>query len=98
MLDRAKRQSFAYPAINVDVADPRRRQRGSADVGSDGIVQVSTGAQTTCSASIKNMVMERSPLRRTRTRSRSGYDVNMVLHSTTARRTSSTALFRRCST
>src|SRR6266568_1057905 len=44
MLDRAKEQGFAYPAINVTSSQTLNAAlRGFAEAGSDGIIQVSTG-------------------------------------------------------
>src|SRR6201992_2722094 len=44
MLDRAKQQGFAYPAINVTSTQTLNAAlRGFAEAESDGIVQISTG-------------------------------------------------------
>ena len=44
MLDRAKQQGFAYPAINVSSSQTLNAAlKGFADADSDGIIQVSTG-------------------------------------------------------
>ena len=44
MLDRAKAEKFAYPAINVSSSQTLNAAiRGFAEAGSDGIIQVSTG-------------------------------------------------------
>src|ERR1700758_959823 len=44
MLDRAKQQGFAYPAINVTSSQTLNAAlKGFADAESDGIVQISTG-------------------------------------------------------
>jgi len=58
MLDRAKANGFAYPAINVTSSETLNAAlRGFADAGSDGIVQVSTGgAEFASGTKIKNMV------------------------------------------
>jgi fructose-bisphosphate aldolase class II len=58
MLDRAKAGSFAYPAINVTSSETLNAAvRGFADVGSDGIVQVSTGgAEFLSGTGVKDMV------------------------------------------
>src|SRR5215831_11465291 len=58
MLDRAKEQGFAYPAINVTSSQTLNAAlRGFADADSDGIIQVSTGgAEYLSGASVKNMV------------------------------------------
>ncbi len=45
MLDNAKANHFAFPAINVSsIATANAALKGLADAGSDGIIQVSTGA------------------------------------------------------
>jgi fructose-bisphosphate aldolase class II len=57
MLDRAKEQGFAYPAINVTSSQTLNAAlRGFADAGSDGIVQISTGGAEYLSGSLKDMV------------------------------------------
>ena len=58
MLDRAKEQGFAYPAINVTSSQTLNAAlRGFAEAGSDGIVQVSTGgAEYLSGAAVKDMV------------------------------------------
>ncbi|HEX2319540.1 MAG TPA: class II fructose-bisphosphate aldolase [Streptosporangiaceae bacterium] len=57
MLERAKEQGFAYPAINVTSSQTLNAAlRGFAEAGSDGIVQISTGGAEYLSGSVKNMV------------------------------------------
>ena len=58
MLDKAKRDSFAYPAINVSSSQTLNAAlKGFADAGSDGIIQVSTGgAEYLSGPTVKNMV------------------------------------------
>jgi len=58
MLDRAKAQGFAYPAINVTSSETLNAAlRGFADAGSDGIVQISTGgAEFLSGTGVKEMV------------------------------------------
>src|SRR5262244_2792101 len=57
MLDRAKKDGFAYPSINVTSSQTLNAAlRGFADAGSDGIVQVSTGGAEYLSGTVKNMV------------------------------------------
>src|SRR5580692_6815959 len=58
MLDRAKEQGFAYPAINVTSSQTLNAAlRGFADAASDGIVQISTGgAEYLSGATVKDMV------------------------------------------
>ena len=44
MLDKAKKEKFAYPAINItSIATINATLKGLADAKSDGIIQVSTG-------------------------------------------------------
>jgi fructose-bisphosphate aldolase, class II len=58
MLDKAKAERFAYPAINVSSSQTlHAAMRGFAEAGSDGIVQVSTGgAEFLSGTTIKDMV------------------------------------------
>ena len=58
MLDKAKRESFAYPAINVSSSQTLNAAlRGFADAESDGIVQISTGgAEYLSGPTVKDMV------------------------------------------
>jgi len=58
MLAKAKRESFAYPAINVTSSQTLNAAlKGFADAGSDGIVQISTGgAEYLSGPSVKDMV------------------------------------------
>ncbi|HEV7208903.1 MAG TPA: class II fructose-bisphosphate aldolase [Mycobacteriales bacterium] len=58
MLDRAHRDQFAYPAINVTSSSTLNAAlQGFADAGSDGIVQISTGgAEFASGLGVKNMV------------------------------------------
>src|SRR5579871_1802956 len=58
MLDRAKQQGFAYPAINVTSSQTLNAAlKGFADAESDGIIQVSTGgAEYLSGQAVKDMV------------------------------------------
>jgi len=58
MLDKAKRDSFAYPAINVSSSQTLNAAlQGFAEAESDGIIQVSTGgAEYFSGPNVKNMV------------------------------------------
>jgi fructose-bisphosphate aldolase, class II len=58
MLDQAKAERFAYPAINVSSSQTlHAAMRGFAEAASDGIVQVSTGgAEFLSGTTIKDMV------------------------------------------
>lgn len=59
MLDHAKAQKFAYPAINVtSMVSANAALKGFADAKCDGIIQVSTGGgQFASGTSIKDMVL-----------------------------------------
>ena len=59
MLDRAKQQGFAYPAINVTSTQTLNAAlKGFADAESDGIVQISTGgAEYLSGQPVKDMVV-----------------------------------------
>jgi len=59
MLDRARKERFAYPAINVtSLTTANAVLRGLAESRSDGIVQVSTGGAAFASgAAVKDMVL-----------------------------------------
>jgi fructose-bisphosphate aldolase class II len=58
MLDRAKQNGFAYPAINVTSTQTLNAAlQGFADADSDGIIQISTGgAEYLSGQKVKNMV------------------------------------------
>ncbi|HET8718524.1 MAG TPA: class II fructose-bisphosphate aldolase [Nocardioidaceae bacterium] len=58
MLDKAKRDSFAYPAINVTSSQTLNAAlAGFAEAGSDGIIQISTGGADYLSGpTVKDMV------------------------------------------
>src|ERR1700747_2243292 len=58
MLEEAKQQGFAFPAINVTSSQTRNAAlKGFADAGSDGIVQISTGgAEYLSGQAVKDMV------------------------------------------
>ena len=82
MLDRAKREGFAYPAINVSSSQTLNAAiRGFADAGSDGIIQVSTGgAEYLSGPSIKNMVTGSLAFAAFAEEVAKNYDVNIALH------------------
>ena len=63
MLDKAKRESFAYPAINVTSSQTLNAAlQGFADAGSDGIIQVSTGgAEYLSGPKVKDMIRSVEP-------------------------------------
>jgi fructose-bisphosphate aldolase, class II len=82
MLDRAKQQGFAYPAINVTSSQGLNAAlKGFADAESDGIVQVSTGgAEYLSGQSVKDMVVGASALAEFAHKVAERYSVNIALH------------------
>jgi fructose-bisphosphate aldolase class II len=82
MLDRAKEQGFAYPAINVTSSQTLNAAlRGFAEADSDGIVQVSTGgAEYLSGASVKDMVTGAEALAAFAHTVAARYPVNIALH------------------
>ena len=82
MLDRAKQQGFAYPAINVTSSQTLNAAlRGFADAESDGILQVSTGgAEYLSGASVKDMVVGAEALAKFAKVVAARYPVHVALH------------------
>ena len=81
MLDRAKQQGFAYPAINVTSTQTLNAAlRGFATAESDGIVQISTGGAEYLSGSLKNMVTGASALAEFARTVAAKIPVNIALH------------------
>src|SRR3954447_195281 len=82
MLDKAKREQFAYPAINVSSSQTLNAAlKGFADAGSDGIIQVSTGgAEYLSGPSVKNMVAGSVALATYATEVAKNYPVHVALH------------------
>jgi fructose-bisphosphate aldolase, class II len=82
MLDRAKANGFAYPAINVTSSETLNAAlRGFAEAGSDGIVQVSTGGAEFASGSkVKDMVTGASALAEFAHVVADRYPVHIALH------------------
>ncbi len=82
MLDKAKRESFAYPAINVSSSQTLNAAlKGFADAGSDGIIQVSTGgAEYLSGPTVKNMVTGSVAFAAYATEVAKNYPVNIALH------------------
>jgi fructose-bisphosphate aldolase class II len=82
MLDRAKEQGFAYPAINVTSSQTLNAAlRGFAEAGSDGIVQVSTGgAEYLSGAAVKDMVTGSVALAQFAAGVADRYPVHIALH------------------
>src|SRR6185437_11166313 len=82
MLDRAKAEGFAYPAINVTSSETVNAAiKGFADAGSDGIIQVSTGgAEFASGTGVKNMVTGAVALAEFAHVVAERYPVNIALH------------------
>ncbi|MDV6011174.1 class II fructose-bisphosphate aldolase [Haloechinothrix sp. LS1_15] len=82
MLDRAKAQEFAYPAINVTSSETLNAAiRGFAEAESDGIVQVSTGgAEFASGQKVKDMVTGATALAEYAHIVAEKYPVNIALH------------------
>jgi len=82
MLDKAKRESFAYPAINVSSSQTLHAAlQGFAEAESDGIIQISTGgAEYLSGPTIKNMVTGSVAFAKFAEEVAANYDVNVALH------------------
>ncbi len=82
MLDRAKQNGFAYPAINVTSTQTLNAAlRGFADAESDGIVQISTGGAEYLSGSkVKDMVTGAAALAEFARVVAAKYPVQIALH------------------
>src|SRR3954463_11226937 len=82
MLDKAKRESLAYPAINVSSSQTLNAAlQGFAEAGSDGIVQVSTGgAEYASGPTIKNMVSGAVALAAYAHEVAQNYPIHIALH------------------
>jgi fructose-bisphosphate aldolase class II len=82
MLDRAKEQGFAYPAINVTSSQTLNGAiRGFAEAGSDGILQISTGgAEYLSGQGVKDMVTGAAALAQFAEVVAARYPVQIALH------------------
>jgi fructose-bisphosphate aldolase class II len=82
MLDRAKADKFAYPAINVTSSETLNAAlRGFAEAESDGIVQVSTGgAEFASGTKVKDMVTGAVALAEYAHVIADKYPINVALH------------------
>ena len=82
MLDEAKKNAFAFPAINVSSSQTLNAAlKGFADAGSDGIVQVSTGgAEYLSGPSVKSMVAGSVAFAAYAAEVAKNYPVNIALH------------------
>src|SRR5215468_1968421 len=82
MLDRAKANEFAYPAINVTSSETLNAAlRGFAEAESDGIVQLSTGGSEFASGTkLKDMVVGATAMAEFAHVVAAKYPVNIALH------------------
>src|SRR6478609_9581295 len=82
MLDAAKSQGFAFPAINVSSSQTLNAAlQGFTEAGSDGIVQISTGgAEYASGPTVKNMVSGAVALATYAHEVAKNYPVNIALH------------------
>lgn len=81
MLDRAKNEKYAYPAINVSQTDTANAAiEGFAAAKSDGIIQVSTGGGEHCTGNLKDMTLGAILLADHIRAIADRYDVNIALH------------------
>ena len=82
MLDRAKREEFAFPAINVSSSQTLNAAlAGFAEAESDGIIQVSTGGADYLSGpTVKNMVAGSLAFAAYAAEVAKNYPVNIALH------------------
>jgi fructose-bisphosphate aldolase class II len=82
MIDRAQENNFAFPAINVSsLATANAVLKGLAECGSDGIVQVSTGAGSFASGlSVNDMVLGAISIAEHVHRVAGHYNIYVALH------------------
>ncbi|NYE72788.1 class II fructose-bisphosphate aldolase [Microlunatus parietis] len=82
MLQKAKQNAFAYPAINISSSQTLNAAlQGFAEAGSDGIIQVSTGGGEYASGpTIKNMVTGAVALAAYAHEVAKNYPINVAVH------------------
>ena len=82
MLDKAKAERYAYPAVNVTSSQTLHAAlRGFSEAESDGIVQVSTGgAEFWSGATIKDMVAGSLAFAAFAHEAAKAYTINVALH------------------
>jgi fructose-bisphosphate aldolase class II len=81
MLDRALKEGYAYPAINVlEITTLNAAIEGFAAAKSDGIVQISVAAGVHTSGAVKDAVLGAVTLAEHAHRLAEKYDVNIVVH------------------
>jgi fructose-bisphosphate aldolase class II len=82
MLDRAKKQGFAYPAVNVSSSQTINSVlQGLTEAGSDGIIQVTTGgADYFAGQTVKNRASGAIAFAKFATEVAKNYPVTVALH------------------
>lgn len=82
MLERARTEKFAYPAVNVtSLTTANAVLRGLAECGSDGIIQVSTGGAAFASGTaVKDMVLGAISIAEHVHRVADRYPIHVALH------------------
>ena len=81
MLDRAKAEKYAYPAINITGLETLNAAlEGFAEAESDGMIQVSTGGGAHATGSLKDMAMGAEMIARAAHRLADRYNILIVLH------------------
>ncbi|AMM20247.1 class II fructose-bisphosphate aldolase [Frondihabitans sp. PAMC 28766] len=82
MLDRAKKQGFAYPAVNVSSSQTINAVlQGLTEAGSDGIIQVTTGgADYFAGQTVKNRAAGALAFAKFATEVAKNYPVTVALH------------------
>lgn len=81
MLEKAHREEFAYPAINITTTDTLNAAiEGFAAANSDGIVQVSTGGGAHATGNVKDSVLGAIILAEQAHYIAERYDINIALH------------------
>src|SRR6476620_10101990 len=82
MLDEAKKNGFAFPAINVSSSQTLKAAlKGFADAESDGIIQISTGgAEYLSGPAVKNMVSGSVAFAAYAAEVAKNYPINVALH------------------
>lgn len=81
MLEKAHKEGFAYPAINVTMTDTMNAAiEGFAAANSDGIIQVSTGGGAHATGNVKDSVLGAIILAEQAHYIAEKYDINIALH------------------
>lgn len=81
MLEKAHKEGFAYPAINVTTTDTMNAAiEGFAAANSDGIIQVSTGGGAHATGNVKDSVLGAIILAEQAHYIAEKYDINIALH------------------